>query len=149
MMTSSNGNIFRVTGHLCGEFTGPRWIPHQWRGGLMFSLILAWINGWVNNPKAGDLRHHRAHCDVRNQESFIRGNLQYMQLTKGCIHFLVYILICVVGKTICLEQTHINQYRHQEDVCNAVMVWLNTFLYFQRACLCGQLTFLWTLQSSP
>ena len=28
MMTSSDGNIFRVTGHLCGEFTGPRWIPH-------------------------------------------------------------------------------------------------------------------------
>ena len=27
MMTSSKGNIFRVTGHLCGEFTGPRWIP--------------------------------------------------------------------------------------------------------------------------
>ena len=26
MMTSSNGNIFRVTGHLCWEFTGPRWI---------------------------------------------------------------------------------------------------------------------------
>ena len=23
-MTSSNGNIFRVTGHLCGEFTGPQ-----------------------------------------------------------------------------------------------------------------------------
>ena len=29
MMTSSNGNIFRVTDHLCGEFTGPRWIPPQ------------------------------------------------------------------------------------------------------------------------
>ena len=29
MMTSSNGNIFRVTGPLCGEFTGPRWIPSQ------------------------------------------------------------------------------------------------------------------------
>ena len=27
MMTSSNGNIFRVTGHLCWDFTGPRWIP--------------------------------------------------------------------------------------------------------------------------
>ena len=27
MVTSSNGNIFRVTGHLCGEFTGPRRIP--------------------------------------------------------------------------------------------------------------------------
>ena len=29
MMTSPNGNIFRVTGHLYGEFTGPRWIPTQ------------------------------------------------------------------------------------------------------------------------
>ena len=29
MMTSSNGNIFRVTGHLCGEFTGPGEIPTQ------------------------------------------------------------------------------------------------------------------------
>ena len=28
MMTSSNGNIFRVTGPYCGEFTGHRWIPH-------------------------------------------------------------------------------------------------------------------------
>ena len=27
MMTSWNGNIFCVAGHLCGEFTGPRWIP--------------------------------------------------------------------------------------------------------------------------
>ena len=26
-MTSSNGNIFSVTGPLCGEFTGLRWIP--------------------------------------------------------------------------------------------------------------------------
>ena len=27
MLTSSNENIFRVTGHFCGEFTGPPWIP--------------------------------------------------------------------------------------------------------------------------
>ena len=27
MRTSSNGNIFRVIGPLCGEFTGHRWIP--------------------------------------------------------------------------------------------------------------------------
>ena len=27
MTASSNGNIFRVTGPLCGEFTGHRWIP--------------------------------------------------------------------------------------------------------------------------
>ena len=28
MMTSSNGNIFRVSGPLWGELTGQRWIPH-------------------------------------------------------------------------------------------------------------------------
>ena len=40
--------------------------PHkgQWRGALVFSLICAWINGWVNNRKAGGLRRHRAHFDV-------------------------------------------------------------------------------------
>ena len=61
MMTSSNGNIFRVTGPLCGEFT-----PHkgQWRGALMFYLICTWINGWVNNTDTGDMRRHRAHYDI-------------------------------------------------------------------------------------
>ena len=67
MMTSSNGNIFRVTGHLCGEFTGHRWIPRTKAsdGELWcFALICAWINGWVNNVEAGQLRRHRAHYDV-------------------------------------------------------------------------------------
>ena len=63
MMTWTNGNIFRVTDPLRGEFTAHRWFPRkgQWRGTLMFSLICAWINGWVNNREAGDLRRHRAH----------------------------------------------------------------------------------------
>ena len=40
--------------------------PHkgQWRGALMFSLIYVWINDWVNNREAGDLRRYRAHYDV-------------------------------------------------------------------------------------
>ena len=40
--------------------------PHkgQWRGGLMFSLICVWIDGWVNSHEAGDLRRHHAHYDV-------------------------------------------------------------------------------------
>ena len=36
----------------------------QWRGALMSSLICVWINGWVNNGEAGDLRWHCAHYDV-------------------------------------------------------------------------------------
>ena len=40
--------------------------PHkgQWRWALIFYLICAWINGWVNNREAGDLRRHHAHYDV-------------------------------------------------------------------------------------
>ena len=66
MMTSSNGNIFRVTGPLCGEFTGDQWRGDkaQWRGALMFSLICAWMNSWVNNGEDGDLRRHRTRYDV-------------------------------------------------------------------------------------
>ena len=36
----------------------------QWRRALMFPLICAWINGWVNNCAASDLRCYRAHYDV-------------------------------------------------------------------------------------
>ena len=66
MMTSSNGNIFRVTGPLCGNSPVPVNSPHkgQWRGALMFTLICVWINGWVNNREAGDLRRYRGHYDV-------------------------------------------------------------------------------------
>ena len=45
--------------------------------------------------------------------------------------FLLYILMWVVGKINLYRETHINWYRHKEDVCNAVMVWLNTFFIFK------------------
>ena len=64
MMTSSNGNICRFTGRLCGEFTG-HWLitltkasDTELRRFLWSDLI------WVNNREAGDLRRHRAHYDV-------------------------------------------------------------------------------------
>ena len=41
MMTSSNGDIYRVTGPVKGEFTRHHWIPltkGQWHGALSFSL---------------------------------------------------------------------------------------------------------------
>ena len=65
MMTSSNGNIFRVTGPLCGEFVGHRWIPlTKASDAELWFFIWAWINVWVNNREAGDLRRHRVHYDV-------------------------------------------------------------------------------------
>ena len=40
--------------------------PHKgpWRGALMFSLICPWINSWVNNREAGDLRRQLVHYNV-------------------------------------------------------------------------------------
>ena len=68
MMTSSNGNIFRVTGHLCGEFTGPRWIPTQRpvtrSFGVFFDLRLnirlnkQWW-GWWFETRSRPLWRHR------------------------------------------------------------------------------------------
>ena len=64
----SNGNIFLITGPLWGESTRDRWIDSlhkgQWNGALMFSLICAWTKGRAINHGAGDLRRHRAHCDI-------------------------------------------------------------------------------------
>ena len=47
--------------------------PHkgQWSGALMFYLICVWINGWVINRKAGDLRRYRAHYDIFVCKSYI------------------------------------------------------------------------------
>ena len=52
-MTWSNGNIFRVAGSLCGEFSRHRWM----------SLIKA---SHVERH-ASDLRRHLTHCDVAHR----------------------------------------------------------------------------------
>ena len=67
MMMISNGNIFCVTGLLCGEFTGHRWIPLTKASDAELwwvFFICAWTNNWANNGNAGDLRRHCAHYDV-------------------------------------------------------------------------------------
>ena len=64
--------------------------PHthkgQWRGASMFSLICAWINGWVN--KAGELRRRRSHYDATVMEENpvlkLIHSSSYVWLTDGC-----------------------------------------------------------------
>ena len=78
MVTSSNGNIFRVTGHLCGEFTGPDEVPAQRPVTRSFDVffVLRLNNDWVNNREAGDLRRNRAHYDVIVMELWARSTYQ-------------------------------------------------------------------------
>ena len=81
MMTSSNGNIFRVTGPLCGEFTGHRWIPLRKAGDAELWYFL-W-HGWVNSRDTRDLRHHRAHYDVTVMLRFVTLCLLMVNLPKS------------------------------------------------------------------
>ena len=72
MMMSSYGNIFRLTGLLYGGIPqSPLNSLHKVHccRALMFSLICAWINGWVNNPEAGELsRSLWHHCCVDHEK---------------------------------------------------------------------------------
>ena len=93
--------------------------PHkgQWRRALMFSLICSWINVWVNNGEAGDLRRHRAHYDfiVMNQcrrivlTSMLYKTLQivvFIKLFLPCPRYLTadrLSLIQMVCLCICLR----------------------------------------------
>ena len=73
MMTSSNGNIFRVTGPLCGDFTGHRWIPLTKAGDVelrcFFDLHLnkrlskqSW--GWWSETPPRSLWRHCNHAAI-------------------------------------------------------------------------------------
>ena len=83
-MTSSNGNIFRVTGPLCGEFTGARWIPRTKASDaelcVFFDLRLnkrlskqSW--GWWFETQSGSLWRHCKECSfmltTNPQQSFM------------------------------------------------------------------------------
>ena len=67
MMTSSNENIFHVTGPLCGEFIGHRWIPLTKTSDAGFDVFidLHLINGlskqswgwWFETPSRPLWRH--------------------------------------------------------------------------------------------
>ena len=58
----------------------------QLRGALMFSLICAWINGWVNNRDAGDLRRH---WDVISSKNLYRHVIILM-------HALILVLVLLI-----------------------------------------------------
>ena len=61
--------------------------PHkgQGRGTLMFSLICAWINDWVNNLEACDLRHQRAHYDVIVMSLHDLDSTRYIHTTRSLL----------------------------------------------------------------
>ena len=87
--------------------------PHkgQWRGALIYSLIWAWINGWVN--EAGDLRRNRAHYDVI-----------VMEMAK----------LCIICTETCAFQCQIEQravFDSGKPLAGKASIWTNHCLLFR------------------
>ena len=105
MMTSSNGNILRVTELLCGELS--RWPANflhkgQWRGALIFSLIFAWINSWSKQWRrrwfGTPSRSLFFYCSLINDEWEVWNKaLKSFLLTEG--NFWIWVTIVLSLKT--------------------------------------------------
>ena len=99
MMTSSNGIIFRVTGPLCGEFTGQRWIPHSpvsgefptqrlvtWSFDVFFDLRVnkrlskQWWGWWFETAESSLWRHCNDSCRKRLCDGFYEKWAQFLHM---------------------------------------------------------------------
>ena len=92
----------------------------QRRGALMFSLICAWINGWVNNREAGDLRRQLAHYDVivmleREATCIVLGGYHY---SGGIMSAMASLItgVSIVFSTVCSAA---DQRKHQSSAALA------------------------------
>ena len=94
-----------------GIYQSPVNSPHkgQWRGALMFSLICAWMDGWVNNGEVEGLRCHRAHYDVT-------------VMTKGLGH-IHYHVVC--GKRVAIQHVLMSRWCLRTHIkFNSISVWI-------------------------
>ena len=91
--------------------------PHkgQWRGAFMFSLICAWINLWVNNREADDLRRYRARYDV----SVMMSSLMYSEVDAPVYHQAGWHM-----RSLCVSEVwflcYFTVYR---NICDIVLYW--------------------------
>ena len=86
----------------------------QWRGALMFSLICAWTNDWVNNRYARDLQRHRARYDVT-----------VINMATVWIYFILYwicFMMFSVSIVVCLYSARLI-HRHWSNHTGTI-VWL-------------------------
>ena len=77
--------------------------PHkgQWHGALMFSLNCVWINGWVNNREASDLRRYRGHYDVIVMISLFFVPMTYLALFLSAGECSIKNIYCQVKTWFC------------------------------------------------
>ena len=112
MMTSSNGNIFRVTGHLCGEFTGLRWIPRTKASDaelwcfLWCARLSKHSRGWSFETLSHPLwRHGNVQNISGNTNDCYDNNTTEVSFRQILLLFLV-ILMRKSMESICVEYEH-------------------------------------------
>ena len=94
MMTSSNGNIFHITGHFCGEFIGPGEFPTQRpvkrSFDVFFDLCLnkrlskQWWGWWFEMLSCPLWSHRNGIKDLDLFELYILGNSAHEQTISCC-----------------------------------------------------------------
>ena len=130
IMTSSNGNIFRVTGPLWGESTSPRWIPlnRQWRGALMCYKRLSKQSKyrWYEIP----CRSFWRHCNECYGEISLGRTHQFSPFVIGCWLSLLNNMDFDVDYSYWedLQAKHSTKIPREHQVNNIVMVWLSKWL---------------------
>ena len=142
MMTSSKGIIFRVTGHLCGEFTGHRWIPRTKASDAEFWCFL-WSAPekrlskqsrglWFETPSCSFWRHRN---DMQfNQRTIHQGVTAVSgQWCMGCRGLTGYVALILsffnaVPSDICRDHSGCAPNPWKTTLhCNVVSHWLGIY----------------------
>ena len=104
MMTASNGKIFRVSGPLCGEFTGPissniAWLI-QWHDTIQMKSNFTWIIFDNDNIAI------RSHIMISVWNLMFGTKFSSISVSKGEKRLVFHLLTCSVRKMvlICLMQ---------------------------------------------
>ena len=118
------------------------------RGLDFFSLICAWINGWVKNREAGDWRSYRAHYDVtvmlcRSTNEVIMKDMVNSESWTVCIIIGIYLFILFIPLfTFCFpslvitmiyfeinpELAKINSSRWQKAFWHYILQWSSVYI---------------------
>ena len=109
-MTSLNGNIFCITGPLCGEFTGHRWIPHTkasvtelWCFLCLNKRLSKQSWGWWFETPSRSLSHHCNEEGHRSDFKVTTGNPYLTPICElWCTHYNYFWanLSCYNGNTL-------------------------------------------------
>ena len=125
-MTSSNGNIFCVTGPLCGEFTSHQWIPRTKASEVELWCFLwsaSWINSWTNDREADDLRRQRAHYDVL----VMLDKNSYIFIQENVFQNVIWKMLAILSQPQCFKPNI--AYKHQQAVMVIISL-INGFCLF-------------------